>query len=60
MTTARRVLRQPHAGDTVETRVGPARVVSVHDHGRCLVVDTANHGTETIERADTGHWVTYR
>jgi hypothetical protein len=49
--------KQPRKGDTVATRFGDAVVLSVHDHGVTLKVQTRVHGIETISRhAARGHW----
>lgn len=51
-----RICKRPNAGETVATRFGPAVIVRVKENGRQLIVRTVAHGTETIERAERGHW----
>jgi hypothetical protein len=67
-TAERRVCKQPKVGDLIEHgqtgRIG--QVMGVRDHGRILTVGMmpcgvgARRERETMERAEAGHWVTYR
>lgn len=50
-------VKRPRVGDKVATgRYGVVAVTAVRDHGRVLTVATRLYPTETIERAERGHW----
>lgn len=58
-TDGRRLTKRPRVGDTVGCKYGPATVLTVHEHGMRITVQTLVHGTETLQRAKNGLWTVY-
>ena len=55
-----RIVAQPRVGETIDVKFGPSRIISVHDHGRRLVIQTERHGVEHVERGERGRWTVLR